>query len=100
MREPANKRMLTDVSGLRSHRCTIIRIDISPESVESRVVAPPRLDKGHKRMRAELVHTLYGPDDAYFPSHAANGPPPYTALPPTNVRRECNSETCSTGTVR
>jgi len=24
MREPANKRMLTDVSGLRSYRCTII----------------------------------------------------------------------------
>src|SRR6266446_5033303 len=43
MREPANKRMLTDVSGLRSHRCTIIRIDISPDLVESRVVAPPSL---------------------------------------------------------
>jgi len=35
--------MLTDVSGLRSHRCTIIRIDISPDLVESRVVAPPSL---------------------------------------------------------
>jgi hypothetical protein len=54
MREPANKRMLTDVSGLRSYRCTIIASIISPQFVERRAVAPPTLDMGHKRMRLEV----------------------------------------------
>jgi hypothetical protein len=34
-----------------------------------------------------------------FPSSAANGPSPYTALPPTMVSSETSSPTFSTGTV-
>src|ERR1700730_2893475 len=52
MREPANKRMLTDVSGLRSHRCTIIASTLSPQRGESRGCGASVLDKGHKRMRS------------------------------------------------
>src|ERR1700676_4915723 len=51
MREPANKRMLTDVSGLRSHRCTIIASTLSPQRGESRGCGASVLDKGHKRIR-------------------------------------------------
>jgi hypothetical protein len=51
MREPANKRMLTDVSGLRSYRCTIIELTNSPEFRERTAHAASNLDKGHKRMR-------------------------------------------------
>ena len=49
MREPANKRMLTDVSGLRSHRCTISRIDIPPILWRGRVVARPSLTRDIRR---------------------------------------------------
>src|SRR5205085_687150 len=51
MREPANKRMLTDVSGLRFHRCTIIASISLPFLRRGRVGASRRLDRGHKRMR-------------------------------------------------
>ena len=51
MREPANKSMLTDVSGLRSYRCTIIASTTSPEFVERAGCGASELDMGHKRMR-------------------------------------------------
>jgi hypothetical protein len=54
MREPANKRMLTDVSGLRSYRCTIIELTTSLEFRERTAHAASNLDNGHKRMR--LIH--------------------------------------------
>jgi hypothetical protein len=43
MREPANKRMLTDVSGLRSYRCTIIKLTNPSELREGRKTSPPAL---------------------------------------------------------
>ena len=49
--EPANKRMITDVSRLRSYRCTIIASTPLRSSWRGRVVAPPKLDMGHKSMR-------------------------------------------------
>jgi hypothetical protein len=52
MREPANKRMLTDVSGLRSYRCTIIKLTNPSEFREGAANVAFSLDKGHKRMRA------------------------------------------------
>src|SRR5262245_16070563 len=54
MREPANKRMLTDVSGLRSYRCTITVSTPLRSSWRDRVLASPRLDTGHKSMRPEF----------------------------------------------
>ena len=51
MREPANKRMLTDVSGLRSYRCTIIKLANPSEFREGTENVASNLDKGHKRMR-------------------------------------------------
>ena len=51
MREPANKRMLTDVSGLRSYRCTIIKLTNPSEFREGTENVASSLDKGHKRMR-------------------------------------------------
>src|SRR3954452_11643410 len=51
MREPANKRMLTGVSGLRSYHCTIIASITLRGLAESQAVAPRPLDMGHKRMR-------------------------------------------------
>ena len=49
MREPANKRMLTDVSGLRSYRCTIIKLTNPSEFREGAENVASSLDKGHKR---------------------------------------------------
>ena len=43
--------------------------------------------------------TQYPRHDFYLPSKAANGPSPYTALPPTIVSTACNSPTFSVGTV-
>jgi hypothetical protein len=55
MREPANKRMLTDVSGLRSYRCTIIKLTNPSEFREGAENVAFRLDKGHKRMRSLIL---------------------------------------------
>jgi hypothetical protein len=55
MREPANKRMLTDVSGLRSYRCTIIEPTTSSELREGTTHIASNLDRGHKRMRSEYI---------------------------------------------
>jgi len=51
MREPADKRMLTDVSGLRSYRCTIMKMTNPSELREGTENVAFSLDKGHKRMR-------------------------------------------------
>jgi hypothetical protein len=42
---------LTDVSGLRSYRCTIIDLTNPPELREGTAYAASNLDRGHKRMR-------------------------------------------------
>jgi hypothetical protein len=62
MREPANKSLLTDVSGLRSYRCTIININALSAAVESTGCGASELDQGHKRMRAEYFASY--PDSA------------------------------------
>ena len=51
MREPANKSLLTDVSGLRFHPCTIIPTHALPQFLETPFVMPYLLNSGHKRMR-------------------------------------------------
>jgi hypothetical protein len=66
MREPANKRMLTDVSGFRSYHCTIIKLPNSLEFPERTLQAASNLDKGHKRMRA-------GDQYRAFPGVLGNG---------------------------
>src|SRR5438105_15962046 len=53
MREPANKSLLTDVSRLRSYRCTITASIPLRSSWRGWAVARPRLDTGHKRMRSQ-----------------------------------------------
>ena len=58
MREPANKRMLTDVSGLRSYRCTIIKLTNPSEFREGAENVAFCLDKGHKRMRESVLNQL------------------------------------------
>ena len=52
------------------------------------------------RSRRDAHPTDQSPCDFYFPSSGANGPSPYTTLPPTIVSTECKSATFSTGTVR
>jgi hypothetical protein len=46
MREPANKRMLTDVSGFRSYRCTISECQTLSSFRERMRQVDPNLDKG------------------------------------------------------
>src|ERR1043166_6300059 len=48
MREHANESRITDVSRLRSHRCTIIASTGSNEHSWARRVVLPGLDMGHK----------------------------------------------------
>src|SRR5262245_66627436 len=48
MREPANQSRITDVSRLRSHRCTINTSSLSTHSWTGRAAAPPRIDMGHQ----------------------------------------------------
>jgi len=61
---------------------------------------PPTVGVMASRSGRDAHPTGQSPCDFYFPSSAANGPSPYTALPPTIVSTECKSPTCSTGTVR
>ena len=51
MREPANKSLLTDVSGFCFHPCTIISTHTSPEISGETIYHVSPLDLGHKRMR-------------------------------------------------
>src|SRR5205814_4007115 len=51
MREPANKSLLTDVSGFCFHHCTIISTRTSPQFLEKTLRHASTLDMGHKRMR-------------------------------------------------
>jgi hypothetical protein len=55
MREPANKSLLTDVSGFRFHPCTIIASILLPEFREKALSHAPCLDTGHKRMRTSTL---------------------------------------------
>jgi len=55
MREPANKSLLTDVSGFCFHLCTIIHTDNSPQLLEKTLHHASTLDMGHKRMRFSLL---------------------------------------------
>jgi hypothetical protein len=58
MREPANKSLLTDVSRLRSYRCTIIASTTSNELVErTGPMARLELDMGHKRVICCAIHS-------------------------------------------
>src|SRR5438067_12635355 len=50
MREPANESLFTDVSRLRSYRCTIIVPTTSRAFVEREGCCASELDKGHKRV--------------------------------------------------
>src|ERR1043166_7393745 len=54
MREHANESRITDVSRLRSHRCTIIASTGSNEHRWARRVVLPGLDMGHKSEMREL----------------------------------------------
>ena len=58
MREPANKRMYTDVFGLRSHLCTITSQHLSRSFRRGAGSRALQLDMGHKRMRAERRSSL------------------------------------------
>src|SRR5262245_39498492 len=78
MREPANQSRITDVSRLRSHRCTINTSSLSTHSWTGRAAAPPRIDMGHQSdMRGRLtpdfapLHPGYGPSYAYRKSSTA-----------------------------
>src|SRR5205823_10961393 len=57
MREPANKSLLTDVSGFCFHPCTIIPTHTSPQFPEKTLRHVSTLDLGHKRMRSG-IHSL------------------------------------------
>src|SRR5437763_9705805 len=50
MREPANESLFTDVSRLRSYRCTTIVPTTSRAFVEREGCCASELDKGHKRV--------------------------------------------------
>src|SRR5436305_6568934 len=50
MREPANESLFTDVSRLRSYRCTIIVPTTSRAFVEREGCCASEVDKGHKRV--------------------------------------------------
>ena len=53
MREPANKSLLTDVSGFCFHPCTIIPTHTSPQFLEKTLPHASNLDMGHKRMTSK-----------------------------------------------
>src|SRR4051794_12666118 len=58
MREPANESLFTDVSRLRSYRCTIIVSTTSRAFVEREGCCASELDKGHKRVGKAAGHDL------------------------------------------
>jgi len=57
MREPANESLFTDVSRLRSYRCTIIVPTTSRAFVEREGCCASEVDKGHKRVGHQGVFT-------------------------------------------
>lgn len=59
MREPANKSLLTDVSGFCFHPCTII--PNSPKFLEKTLRHASTLDIGHKRMTVAVRVSSLGP---------------------------------------
>ena len=67
MREPANKSLLTDVSRLRSYRCTIIASTTSREVVERMGCDASKLDNGHKSLMvgAQLIQAVVADDSAH-----------------------------------
>src|SRR5438046_1992973 len=69
MREPANKSLLTDVSGFCFHPCTIIPRSYSPKCLEKTLRHAPTLDMGHKRMR-EAVGRIFRAVGALSARHA------------------------------
>src|SRR5256885_4745058 len=66
MREPANESLFTDVSRLRSYRCTIIVPTTSRAFVEREGCCASELDKGHKRVGkgAQSVLSPHGQNGA------------------------------------